>query len=364
MSSPPQQVLIDHPVLHHVWNPGTQYTHTEYAERSSGKYEPYTHSYNAQSWIEEYDVPVDKPPGTYRIFYLGDSFTEGCVPMDQSVPSVIERRLKELRCNATFEVINTGTSSYSPLIYLVLLRKVLPQYRPDLIVVNVDLTDDFDDWKYHHTAQHDEENVPVAVAPGSPFSAPDTVNFWQRLRVFLYRNSALFNVLMQVRDLRTGQRVESERLSDEAATALHKRGQYTRWSWTRDKWDDLTKTNVERTLQSVALLVREARQQQIKVVVTGVPHHEQFVIAQDGAPLWSRLPYDLIRNEVEKNGGVFMDSVAALSPLFLDTPHDQFYYPGDIHLNPEGNRRWASVHEEFLLNPAYALVPAACTRQP
>jgi hypothetical protein len=99
---------------------------------------PYTLRFNAQSWVETDDVELEKPTGTCRIFYVGDSFTEGAVPMEQSVPSLVEKHLNET-------------------------------YSPDLIVINVDMTDTFDDWEYRENLMLDDEGSPWAVPPGSVY---------------------------------------------------------------------------------------------------------------------------------------------------------------------------------------------------
>ena len=110
--------------------PGTVYLHLQYP-----------------GMVRKLRRQKNKAPDTFRIFYLGDSFTEGTAPMDQSVPSRVEQTLNDLVQNSSlnFEVINTGTTSYSPTIFYILARYVLTDYDPDLIVVNVDMTDDFDD---------------------------------------------------------------------------------------------------------------------------------------------------------------------------------------------------------------------------
>jgi len=107
--------------LNHTWKPNYSEIHREWIYKNPDFPTPYTHYYNSQGWLESYDVTKEKDPRIYRIFYLGDSFTEGTAPMDKSVPSIVEQRLNNLSkgMNLKFEVINTGTSSYSPtLIFL------------------------------------------------------------------------------------------------------------------------------------------------------------------------------------------------------------------------------------------------------
>ena len=158
--------LIADYYLNHTWRPNSEWEHNEWINANPDFSRPYRHHYNKQAWLEQYDVEKTKGPNVYRIFYLGDSFVEGTCPMDESVPSKVEARLNELArgMQLTFEVINTGTSSYSPTLYYLLARHRLMDYHPDLLVVNVDMTDCFDDWKYAQTL--------VVDAAGAPFAAP------------------------------------------------------------------------------------------------------------------------------------------------------------------------------------------------
>lgn len=81
------------------------------------------------------DFPVDKAPGTYRIFALGGSTTAGR-PYDHRVafPRWLELYLSELDPSRRWEVINAGAISYASYRIAVLTRE-LARYRPDLFVV-------------------------------------------------------------------------------------------------------------------------------------------------------------------------------------------------------------------------------------
>jgi lysophospholipase L1-like esterase len=79
-----------------------------------------------------------KPPGTVRIALLGDSFTEAVqVPLEDTFGSVLEKqladcpRLKGLRV----EVINFGVSGYGTGQELLMLRRHVWEYSPDLVVL-------------------------------------------------------------------------------------------------------------------------------------------------------------------------------------------------------------------------------------
>lgn len=86
----PDDYFERHWRFNHTWKPNGEQLHTEFVGDNPDFPDPYLHVYNAQGWLEDYDIALEKPAGIFRIFYVGDSFTEGTVPMDESVPSRVE----------------------------------------------------------------------------------------------------------------------------------------------------------------------------------------------------------------------------------------------------------------------------------
>lgn len=81
-----------------------------------------------------------KPPGTFRIAVLGDSFTEAnVVGVQQTFWWVAREHLEHCPALAAYpggvEVINFGVSAYGPTQELVVLRKRVWAYSPDLVLL-------------------------------------------------------------------------------------------------------------------------------------------------------------------------------------------------------------------------------------
>lgn len=78
---------------------------------------------------------LDKPPGTTRIAVLGDSFAEAMqVPQEQAFWAVLERELSacaQRRC----EVLNFGVSGYGTAQELLMLRRRVWKYKPDIVLL-------------------------------------------------------------------------------------------------------------------------------------------------------------------------------------------------------------------------------------
>jgi len=116
--------------------------------------------------LRDREITLAKPGGVKRILMLGDSFTEGDgVKSSETFSSQLQRMLDTASAGQRWEVINAGVGSYSPLLeYLYLTRQGL-QLNPDLVILNFDLSDVYDDINYTHLARFDNRGVPVGVAP-------------------------------------------------------------------------------------------------------------------------------------------------------------------------------------------------------
>jgi hypothetical protein len=81
---------------------------------------------------------VAKPAQSFRIAFLGDSYTEAKqVEREQTFPAVVERRLATCAALAgrTVEALNFGVAGYSTAQELVILRERVWKYAPDLVVL-------------------------------------------------------------------------------------------------------------------------------------------------------------------------------------------------------------------------------------
>lgn len=80
-----------------------------------------------------------KSPNTLRVAVLGDSFTEAIhVPLEQTFWSKLERKLGNcaaVKGRKNVEVINFGVQGYSTAQQLVMLRKKVWDYNPDIVVL-------------------------------------------------------------------------------------------------------------------------------------------------------------------------------------------------------------------------------------
>jgi lysophospholipase L1-like esterase len=89
----------------------------------------------------DYDHPLRKPPGAYRIVVLGDSIAAGLkvLEYERTFPAILERELR--RRGLRVEVINFGVSGYNTQQEVETLKEKGLQFRPDLVLLAYCLND-------------------------------------------------------------------------------------------------------------------------------------------------------------------------------------------------------------------------------
>ena len=136
------------------------------------------------------EISLAKDSDQYRIVMLGDSFTMGKgVEDDETFAALLDERLSQTSPLGV-EVINAGVDSYTPLLSYLYLRYQLADLDPDLVVLNLDMSDLIQDRAYRALAVRDESGEIVAVpAPPPPdwFPVGPLVQRWTRDHLFLGR---------------------------------------------------------------------------------------------------------------------------------------------------------------------------------
>jgi hypothetical protein len=99
---------------------------------------------NSDGWRGP-EVALKRPPGTYRIALLGDSYIEAFeVPFEKTVGEVLETRLSALR-GTPVEVLNFGEGGYGTTQQMLTLQHEVWKYSPDLVLLAVTTGNDISD---------------------------------------------------------------------------------------------------------------------------------------------------------------------------------------------------------------------------
>jgi hypothetical protein len=149
------------PVLHHRFIPGA---------RGRQKTLEFDAAYAINSLgLRDEEMPLEEPFGTRRILMLGDSFTEGIGVDEKDVFSTrLQAMLDDAHLGERWRVVNAGLGSYSPLLEYLYLKNGGLDLHPDLVILNFDLSDIYDDIQYTKLAVFDGKGDPVAVRPEPP----------------------------------------------------------------------------------------------------------------------------------------------------------------------------------------------------
>jgi hypothetical protein len=116
--------------------------------------------------LRDREISRAKPEGTGRVLMLGDSFTEGVgVEAADAFPARVQELVDHAGLKKRWEVINAGEASYSPILEYLLLKRVGLDLQPDLVILNLDLSDMYDDINYTKLAVFDAAGDPIAVRP-------------------------------------------------------------------------------------------------------------------------------------------------------------------------------------------------------
>lgn len=138
-----------------------------------------------------------KPPGTFRIAVVGDSYAEAFqVEQDKAFWAVMERRLQDCPAFAgrKVEVINFGVSGYGTAQELLTLREKVWAYSPDLVLLAVTTNNDVSD---NSRALKLTNEIPYFTLDGDRL-VPD--NSFRDAPSFRLRDSALNRLGRWLRD--------------------------------------------------------------------------------------------------------------------------------------------------------------------
>jgi hypothetical protein len=138
-----------------------------------------------------------KPPNTFRIALLGDSYAEALqVPLEATFWRVLEERLRS--CPAVggrgVEVINFGVSGYGTAQELLTLREKVWDYAPDLVLLAVTTNNDITD---NSRALKRTDEVPYFVFREGRLALDDS---FRDTRAFRLRSSPLGRLGAWLRD--------------------------------------------------------------------------------------------------------------------------------------------------------------------
>jgi len=292
------------------------------------------------------DTTTEKPAGTYRIVMLGDSFTMGKgVKDDETFSVLLQQSLRQRlsQCHGKpVEVLNAGVDSYAPVLSFIQLKRDLTVLQPDMVILNLDVSDLTQEAAYRREAVRGEDGEIVAVPQRSGGkSAYEKLRDWTGRNLFFtrlllfYANRALGHHEITVRN------VVNEADPEIVAHTLAGDTVDRRQQW-QDIFDSITrmKAYAEQHGMRFALSVYPWPHQLSDT--EWVPGREVFM-SKDARP--SDRSLNTIRELAASNGIELVD----LYPVFRASAGvEPLYFRHDMHFTAAGHRVMARGLEDYL----------------
>ncbi|WP_444550288.1 hypothetical protein [Candidatus Magnetomonas plexicatena] len=353
-------------LLHHKWHKNVMWP-------DNYRSIPYFLYINSQSFLAQYEVTVKKPKNFYRIFYLGDSTTQGVVAPMYKMTTLVENELnaKYKDLGKKIEVINTGTSSFAVSQYMLLIENTLLEYSPDLIVIDVDMSDVGNDAFYKTLSTLDSDGFPIMINKSyrayinSPEGFKRVPVLLEIARILVNHSNlaAYIETLVSkliVKYTEGGGLLEQQETAEQKAwsqnnpdnkTWKHKISEPETFdcplggvNWGSDHPTDKDKEAVAYSMKLLGRAIDICRKHNIKVIITGAPIHCQFT------DKCSALQHKDIEKTALLHKAYYLDSVESLRPFIEDAPADKYYWKSDTsHFNIEGNALWAKAQVNFIV---------------
>ncbi len=316
------------PVFHHRFVPGASGFH-----KSLEFYAGY--SINAVG-LRDREVSLKKPEGTRRILLLGDSFTEGNgVEAKDAFPARLQALIDAAAPSTRWEILNAGEGSYSPLLHYLLLKERLIHLDPDLVILNLDLSDVYDDIQYTKLATFDPSGEPLAVrAEPERSPGPWYVEAAYSLKDFLKEHTRLYNFLRR-------------RIASLLTTRPEPSGDVRtdKYAMLRDGYDLRDGGDWSLTFGYIRRIRDLLAARRIPLWLTVYPYGHQVSAREwhHGRVFWSfeqrRVYTTAPQKQVEQLGQKMGIRVVNLTEDFLERSRKEFplYFPYDGHFTPAGH---------------------------
>jgi hypothetical protein len=270
-----------------------------------------------------------------RLLFLGDSFMEGLGRSD-TIPFHVRNTLRRIKGKDVC-VFNAGASSYSPSIFVVQAKKLIPLLKPDLVVIDVDETDIYDEWyRYRNLAVRDDSGSIVAVKH-SPLTSEfqrgllasaDKSLYLQRFFAKLYFTKIEYpRIYAESRKNQVIPVFMSDLPESEIRTKFADQIAYFASSL-----DDLT--------QSIVRLMGSPD----KLIYI---HHPHLPHLQTSGPRYNNIVSETLREVASRHGVRYYDATEDMKERFGSDP-GRYYIPGDMHFNQAGARAYSIAVAERL----------------
>lgn len=316
---------IDHPQFHHWHVPNA----SETSVAATGEFHvPIRTNSHGMPGKER---SLLKPDGIYRIALLGDSFVEGFATKEEDSISVLLEDLLNKSSTKKHEVLNFGSSTFSPSLEYYLLLNLAQKFQPDMVILLFHVTDVRDDWKYEKSKVLDRDGNTMGIDGTSRKSIPYQI---------LEKSAFMRTVVQKTKKLLRQRQFDVGHVPDltESYFAMFK-DSYTRSD--QMAWD-LTKSYLNR-------IKNWSDAAGVPFLLTVIPVGPQvepvlkntkgkLLFPKDWQDLKSTKMQDILRDWSLKVGVNFLDLLPHAKAFKRTNPEETLFYPLDQHFTAAGNK--------------------------
>ena len=278
------------------------------------------------------DNPAQCP---LKLLFMGDSFMEG-LSRSATVPVHVKQYLKSV--GRELCVFNAGCSTYSPSIFVPQAKKLIPLLKPDIIVIDVDETDLFDDYHRYRDLVVRDPGGSITAVRQTPMTAAFQRGLVESTKKTLYLRrffSKLYFTKFEyprafaayIRDKPTDLFWVS-RLSETAAREKHG----AEIEYFKRTLEDLTQSVLSQTGRPDGLIYI---------------HHPHLEHLKTGGDMFNDIVARAIEEIASRHKVRFYDATEDLKKAFGAEP-DKFYIPNDMHFNSAGLRAYGGAVAKYL----------------
>ena len=311
---------------------------------------------NAEGFRDDEIAP--KEQFDLRILMLGDSMTWGYgVEKEETFSEVLQQKLKAKGINA--DVINAGATSYSPTLEYLLLKNKGLSYQPDIVILNLDMSDIQDDYNYNQErAEFDQDGNIVRVS-----GIKGQTTFLFKLRNKMQINRFIADKVSLI-DSRFATKKETQNTIPQGDPKTD------RYAILRDMPVQDEVEHWDRTFHYISLINELCKENNITFILNLYPYAVQispdewslgrhlFGFSPD--TVYSDAPQQKLKKYAEKNDIIYVEM---LEP-FQESSIFPLYFPYDGHINREGHKLAANVLFSALVEDGIIVLPVSKAEYP
>lgn len=272
-----------------------------------------------------------------RILFIGDSFTEGVgMNWDESFVGILDKKIPEI------EILNAGVVSYSPKLHYLKLRYLIENVALDFneVFILIDNSDIMDE---------------ITYADFTPYNNNSFKKTGFKLKNFFFNHSYIYYTISDfINKSRRNTIAESwnpfsgKSIADESAIQNDDFIEATLdWSYQKDKYEKWGKKGLGLAAQNMDQLIELCRSNQIAIQLVIYPW-PNLIQRNDLNNIQVRFWEDYCTNNSIQLINLYP---AFISPGSSEETISNYFIPGDVHWNENGNKYVANLLLQHLASP-------------